>query len=223
MIKAVVFDLDDTLYLECDYVRSGYEAVAEEILKLYGIDGAYDDLLRLFNEKRNNVFNRYLQKKNLQVTHNAINHLVNIYRSHKPSIKLADEVKQVLIELRNKSYKIGIITDGRPESQRAKISALGLNVFVDEIIITDELGSEEYRKPNPRAYELIATKFGITLDEMMYVGDNPQKDFAIGNLGVVTVKYNSGGLYTECDYLYGVLPKNVINNFNDIVSLLGVN
>ena len=48
---------------------------------------------------------------------------------------------------------------------------------MDEIIVTDELGGVEYRKPNDAAFRLMADKMCIDFEHMCYVGDNIQKDF----------------------------------------------
>lgn len=74
--------------------------------------------------------------------------------------------------------KIGIITDGRVEGQKNKIVALGLNNIVDDIIITDELGGIEFRKPNDIAFRVMQEKWQIPFEKMIYIGDNPAKDFS---------------------------------------------
>lgn len=220
MIKAVVFDLDDTLFPEYDYVKSGYKAVAKEILKVYGIDNADAQLWALFTEDANNVFNRFLSANGLNDTAEAVNALAEVYRTHTPEISLSDEVKDTLTALKKAGYKLGIITDGRPNGQRAKIAALGVESYTDMIIVTDELGGKEFRKPNPKAFELMAEHFGISLEEMMYVGDNPQKDFVIGKYGVTTVRYCGNGMYADCDYADGIKEHKRINTMSELIGCI---
>lgn len=76
-----------------------------------------------------------------------------------------------------KTRKVGIITDGRPEGQRNKITALGLEEYVEEIIITDELGGTEYRKPCDKAFRIMQEKMGVKFERTLYIGDNLKKDF----------------------------------------------
>ena len=78
--------------------------------------------------------------------------------------------------IKDTGRKLGLITDGRPEGQRAKIAALGLADAFDEIIVTDELGGTEFRKPNPEAFELISRRRGVPFGEMAYVGDTLSRD-----------------------------------------------
>jgi len=167
MIKAVVFDLDDTLCPEIEYVKSGFNAIAEVL----GDKSLGQKLMELFKENRFNVYQR------AGFSESDCKHCIEIYRSHKPQIKLSKEVKETLISLKQKGYKLGIITDGRPEGQWNKIYALDLKNYIDHIIVTDELGGVEFRKPNPKAYMLMKEKLEVEYNEMVYVGDNPAKDF----------------------------------------------
>ena len=95
--------------------------------------------------------------------------------------------------------KIGLITDGRPEGQRNKLYALNIYNLLDEIIITDELGGIEYRKPNETAFRLMSQRLHIPFNQMVYVGDNPTKDFvAPERLGMQTIFFkNPNGLYSN--------------------------
>lgn len=100
---------------------------------------------------------------------------------------------------RKKGLKLGIITDGRPEGQSNKIKALHLEELVDDIIITDELGGEQFRKPCDIAFRILMTKWRMQGSEMLYIGDNMAKDFqACKQLGI---RYewinNQDGLYQE--------------------------
>lgn len=83
----------------------------------------------------------------------------------------------MLARLKAQGKKLGIITDGRVEGQKNKIAALGLKKLVDDIIITDALGGIEFRKPNEAAFRLMQEKWQLPFKKMIYIGDNPQKDF----------------------------------------------
>jgi putative hydrolase of the HAD superfamily len=103
----------------------------------------------------------------------------------------------MLQRLKKQGKKIGIITDGRPEGQRAKIAALQLKV--DECIITDELGGIEYRKPNELAFRLMQERMQVPYEKMVYIGDNIKKDFiAPKRLGMKCIYVRlKDGLYYE--------------------------
>lgn len=99
-----------------------------------------------------------------------------------------------------KGVKVGIITDGRPDGQRNKIKALGLESLVDDIIITDELGGPQFRKkPCDIAFRIMQNRWRLPYEQIIYVGDNPNKDFqACRQLGM-RWKYfrNEDGLYFD--------------------------
>lgn len=191
-VKAVIFDLDDTLYDEADYVESGFRAVSD-----YFSEGkvSYAELLNAF-ENGESAIDYVLKRKNIY-SEEKKRKCLEIYRNHIPAISLRKGSKELINSLKQKGYKIGIITDGRVEGQRKKIEALKLDEIVDEIIITDEIGGIEFRKPNDISYRIMKTKMRLDYGEMMYVGDNVYKDFiAPRKLGMVTVLYkNKRGLY----------------------------
>lgn len=193
---AVVFDLDDTLYDEVDYVKSGFKAVAE----VFPEEDTYSKLLTYFREGKPAI-DALLNDMNCN-DEALKGRCLEVYRNNKPQIKLADDVRGLLQTLRRSGKKLGIITDGRPDGQRAKIAALGLDSLVDEIIITDELAGAtgnvmNFRKPNNIAFVIMLDRLGVALSKMVYVGDNPSKDFhPARSLGFDAIRYNNKrGLY----------------------------
>ena len=122
---------------------------------------------------------------------------LSVYRVHQPNIHLYDNARELLQQFLADGYKLGLITDGRPEGQRAKIKALGLAELMDYIIVTDELGGVEYRKPNKDAFVKMRETLGVTFEEMCYIGDNLKKDFIAPEiLGIRAIHFaNTDGLY----------------------------
>ncbi len=198
-IRAVIFDLDDTLYPEKEYVRSGFHAVAE---CFPGIKDMADKLWLAF-ETGERPIDAVLKKEDRYSREN-LEKALHTYRFHKPDISLYPGVKDLLERIRS-DRKIGIITDGRPEGQKAKLEALGLNQMVDEVIITDELGGAEFRKPCDVAFRIMRERMDMPFCQMMYVGDNLKKDFAAPQkLGMRAVFFcNSQGLYSGGEETHG--------------------
>lgn len=123
--------------------------------------------------------------------------VLKICREHKLDIHPYDGVAEVIEVLRTKGIKIGIITDGRPKGQKNKIEALDLDV--DDVIITDELGGTQFRKPCDIAFRVLQTKWRLAPSQMVYVADNPAKDFQTSQqLGMKSVYFkNEDGLYSH--------------------------
>ena len=189
-IEAVIFDLDDTLYSEKDYVRSGFRAAAA----LFPAEkGMAEELWDAF-EAGKPAIDAVLAARGLTERKSEA---LQAYRSHTPALRLYPGAGELLRRLR-RSRKLGIITDGRPEGQRAKLAVLGLSSLVDEIIITDELGGPEWRKPNAEAFRLMSRRLEVPFERMAYVGDNTAKDFvAPEKLGMRSIWFdNPDGLYS---------------------------
>ena len=187
-IKGVIFDLDDTLYSEKEYVRSGYKAVSDYL------GGEYEDKLWSFFEEGKRAIDELLRDLGREDEKAEV---LNVYRSHKPSIHPYPGVTEMIEALKAKGIRIGIITDGRPEGQRNKLEALGLDV--DDVIITDELGGVQFRKPCDIAFRIMMTRWRLNPADVVYVGDNPAKDFhAPQQLGMKSLWFNNvDGLYRE--------------------------
>lgn len=167
-VRGVIFDLDDTLFNEKDYVKSGYRAVSDYL------GGGYEKELWNFFEEGKPAIDELLRKLKRESEKEKV---LSVYRGHMPDIQLSPEVRHLLEKIKLSGYRLGIITDGRPEGQRNKLEALGLFDIADDIIITDELGGIQFRKPCDIAFRIMATRWRMNPADIIYVGDNPEKDF----------------------------------------------
>ena len=221
MIKAVIFDLDDTLISEREYIKSGFSMVASVLAKENELDEdvVFNKMYELFFESNKNVFNRTLEYFSIIYNMDYIKYLIRIYREHEPSLNFYDDVLETLKDLRSCGYKLGIITDGYKETQLRKIEALNCRKLFDEIIVTDELG-REYWKPHKKSYQTMAERLNIDIKEMCYVGDNEEKDFITANkLGVFTICIKrKNGIYYEMNKRKEYLANIKITNLSQIIS-----
>lgn len=223
MIKAVVFDLDDTLILEKDYINSGFEVVAGKISVAYNIEKniVLSKLKSLFQQGSKNVFNRLLDDMHIKYSEQFIRRLVYEYRNHEPNIQLLEEAKEIISYLKDNGYKIGIITDGYKETQRNKLKALKLSFIFNEIIITDELG-REFWKPHELAYRKMKENLGCDFPEIAYIGDNERNDFITAKkLGMKTFKiFREAGIYKNNLYSEEFKADKEINNLIEVIGYL---
>lgn len=179
VVRGVVFDVDDTLYLEQEYVRSGFQHIARALSAKIGVpaDDLFNSLWSDFTAGvRNVAFNRLVAAFPRVGEVASLEQLVQMYRDHAPEIQLAAEISSLLGTLARQGYRLGALSDGPVASQQAKVTALGLPAFCDPIILTDAWG-REFWKPHVRGFEQIAAAWGFQPHEMVYVGDNPEKDF----------------------------------------------
>lgn len=195
-MKLVVLDLDDTLYLERDYVRSGFRAVAEHVERTYEVENPFDWLWDQFESgTRGQTFDLLAEK--LGLPDGAVVELVRVYRDHNPDICLEPDALEFL-EQRHGVVPLALITDGYGPGQRRKINALGIEHYFDDIIVTGELG-EDWPKPSSRSFAYLQHKHGVAPEECIYIADNPAKDFAgpeSQGWSWVRVRRN-GGLHSE--------------------------
>lgn len=203
MIKAIVFDLDDTLISEHEYIQSGFTSIAGILSEQYNLlqDDVFSQLMCLFKESSTNVFNRWFDLHQIEYTSEYIKELIGMYRNHIPNISLYKDAEVILKSLSEKKLKLGIITDGYKVTQRHKLSALNINSYFDSIILTDEIG-RDFWKPHARAYELAKEQLGVEFNEMMYIGDNVSKDFITAKkLGIKTIRIKRDeGVYASLEY-----------------------
>lgn len=164
----VVFDLDDTLCPERDFVMSGFRAVS----KLLGED-ASERMIAWFDSGEKDVIGRALAETGAAASKEE---LLKVYREHRPTMSLADGVLELLGKLRETGHPLGLITDGRSITQRNKIEALGIQQLLDEIVISEEFGSG---KPDERNFRHFESRFPDR--KLAYVGDNLSKDFVTPN------------------------------------------
>lgn len=193
-IQAIIFDVDDTLYPERDYVFSGYRAVGAAFADRLDVNA--DELAArmraLFDTPdRRRVFNAIVADAGVAPADAdaLVQEMVATYRGHMPEIALDPEARELLLDLHDR-VALGAISDGYLDVQQRKVDALELAELLDEIVLTDTWG-REFWKPHARAFEEIAARLCVAHDRCVYVGDNLAKDFVAPNqLGWQTVLLN---------------------------------
>ena len=220
MVKAVVFDLDDTLYMENEFVEYGLKNAANVAETVYGIVNANEKIRSLYQESKVNVFDRLVNAEKIKDKEIAVAGLVKAYRNCEPkNLHCNPGVLDLLKTLKKKGVRTGIITDGFADVQKSKIKALGIQEYIDKIVITDELGGVQCRKPNPIGFEKMLKMLDVKPQEMVYIGDNPNKDFAIKKyLPIITARVDvPNGIYRNSEYLYGIKPDIIVKQIGDIL------
>ena len=192
MKTAVLFDLDDTLYPEIEFVKSGFRAAARYLSLRYHFseDSLVKQMLDILRrDGRGKIFDTLLRYLGLY-TEEKVRLLVYLYRSHRPTIHLYKDVLPTLECLRRYGTRLGIITDGMASVQKNKIAALGLNNLFGVIVYTDELGKNCW-KPSAIPYKIALELLEARPSEAVYVGDSPSKDFLAPNsMGMLTIQVN---------------------------------
>ena len=147
----VFFDLDDTLYSERDFEKSGIEFVYN-FFKIKQVD-----LGTILNNRKNWV-EKIINGSNNKITFHMV---LDLYRNHLPAIQLYKDSKIFLEKLNSLGYEMSLITDGRSITQRNKLKALGIESYFKNIVISEEVNSEKPSEYNFRMvmYNKIAENY----------------------------------------------------------------
>lgn len=192
-VRVLIFDLDDTLYPELSFVKSGFKSVADYLFKIKKINNrnkAYQKMISVLKEKgRGEVFDLLLKSEKIY-SKKLVKKCLSIYRLHFPVIKLYPGVLGLF--RRMKKYPIYIVTDGNKIVQANKIKALHLEKYVKKSFITYRHGIHA-SKPSLHCFDLIRQHEKCSYQEMVYIADNPSKDFVNNRLaGIRTVRVLTG-------------------------------
>jgi len=220
-----VFDLDDTLYEEKNFVISGFKAVVSHLHRHFDLP------IKTKNEINVNLLYKYYEENSTKVFNQLsdqwgpfpVNELINIYRNHVPEISLAEDAEEILIYLKGK-VSLAIITDGFKEQQANKIKALGLDKFfsLKNIIINE---APQLKKPSKKCFLEVEAMFPDK--KYIYIGDNINKDFITPNkLGWDTFCIRrESGIHKSTEKLSEeYYAKKIINSLTEIKNYLkGIN
>lgn len=202
--KYIIFDLDDTLTYEIDYLKSAYLEIALSLAN----KNLYEIMLEKYFRKEN-VFEFLSKEYNVD-----IKLLLEQYRYHFPNIELINGAKELIDFCRENNFRLGLITDGRSITQRNKLKALKIEDVFDKIIISEEFGSE---KPNENNYKIFDEE---EIENYFYIADNPKKDFVTPNkLGWTSICLLDKGKNIHAqnfNVFEEFLPRIKIKNLSDI-------
>ena len=188
-VRAIVFDLDDTLYPESEYVLSGYKAAASMLGDAAEAQLYTQWLWQRFTEGRSaGAFDVLNDTFNLHLSPGRIAELVKAYREHSPTISPFEGMVDLLVRLKGAGMKLGLLSDGYQPGQRLKLDALGVGGSFDTIIFTEDIGRSAW-KPSPLGFRAVAHRLATAHAQCVYVADNPSKDFVAPNsLGWLTIR-----------------------------------
>jgi putative hydrolase of the HAD superfamily len=219
----LVFDLDDTLYPEASYARSGLRAAGQWAERELGLADLGQTLVSQFDGgRRGDIFDAGLAALGHFPDKATIAKLVAAYRSHAPELAPFEDAIWALVHY-GAHVPLGLITDGFAHVQQSKIAALGIAPRFRHIVYTDALGGRDFWKPSPAGFEAIER--GIPeANAFVYIGDNATKDFVAPNArGWRTIRIvRPSGEYRASQPPPGGEPHDTIPSLMRLPALLGL-
>ncbi|MGJ8657981.1 MAG: HAD family hydrolase [Akkermansiaceae bacterium] len=175
MLKAIIFDLDQTLvnrtatfkaFIKSQHLRFNSEITCDE--------STYMDTMFLFDNNgykdKQTMFAEVCAHLNLSIDPDI---LFDDFKQHYGSVPiLFDGVLETLDELQQ-NYRLAIITNGRVKAQTTKIRVSGLEKYFEVVTISEAVG---IKKPAPEIFQHCLSQLKLPPQECIYIGDNPIND-----------------------------------------------
>lgn len=215
MVKAVIFDLDNTLYDESLYFLKVFEKFAQiHNLDFKLFENIFDDKFRL-NSK--DIFTDILEKIDFYSKENQ-NQLFEIYKNINCNLKLYKEAYDLIDYLNSQSINIAILTNGVLEAQKNKVRVLNIEKITNKIVYAREFG-KEFEKPNEKPFLETLKLLNIENKDAIFVGDHPNTDIVgATKVGIKALRFMNG-YASNIEFKYN----HNINSLIDVKKYLGEN
>ena len=197
--RGIVIDLDDTLYPRERFVGSGLAAVAHHVSIAHRVpaDLAFGAMMRSLAIDGNGSELQALCSR-FSLPHDIIPGLVEIIRTHTPSLFLSEAATAALRRLRAEGWGLAVLTNGLPSVQFRKVAALGLTSLVDEIIYAEEHAAGG--KPSAAPFEAALRSLELSAGQCVCVGDDASRDMrGAKSLGMRTIRIARAAATVEPD------------------------
>jgi putative hydrolase of the HAD superfamily len=221
-VRAVLVDLDDTLFPQAEWLAGAWGAVSDRADAL-GLDGAAlrGQLVRVAAQgsDRGGIIDQALVAIGVQPEPH-VPALVSAFSGHAPQRLTAYPGAIAALERLHAAVPVVLVTDGNPAIQLAKIAALGLAGLLDHVVVSDDLGGRLVRKPHPAAFRHALTLLDLPPSDVVHIGDRSAKDVAGAHgVGMRCVRVRTGE-YGALPDPAGLLPWKTAGSFQEAVEVL---
>lgn len=228
MIKAVLFDFDETLQDR----TSAFESYMNSFMKEFFPKFSAERIECMKNEMRQTGNGGYVMANGYKNRDDWFADLIKRWNwKNSPSpkeltyhydsrfgnfVKIFPEAPEVLNKLKDLDYKVGIVTNGPSLLQHHKIEVSNLSQYCDIIVVSGDIGVD---KPNPDIFKYSARLLNLKCDECVYVGDHPINDIdGALKAGMIPIRMNYG--WFKNSDLRANVP--IINNLNEIIECINL-
>ena len=192
MIKALIFDLDNTLLdfmnMKQQAITAAVDGMVEAGLEI-DVREAYDEIMSLYESggwENQEIFNDFLRNKTGDVDYKLLAAgIVSYRRARDAALTLYPGVQKTLITLSKIGLKLAIVSDAPRREAWLRICYLNLHHFFDLVLTFDDVGE---RKPSPKGFEMVLSELGFTSEQVLMVGDWPERDMeGAHQIGIRTI------------------------------------
>ena len=224
-IRAVLFDIDDTLFDSGTLAKmarmNAIKAMIECGLPIKNVQKGYSLLMKIVEKYGSNYdehFDRLLETLGYTRDPKIIAAGIVAYHDTKLAyIKPNPDVIPTLIALRDEGCKLGIVSNGRSVKQWEKLIRLGLHHFFDAVIISEDVGSE---KPQSKIFRVAIEELGVKPEETIYVSDDLETDVLGANkAGLISIRVIKQK-HEEPILNKDMRPKFTITKISELLSIL---
>ena len=220
MIKAVIFDLDNTLL---DFIKMKREAVQNALLSMkeagleLDISESYKQVMSIYESEgweHQQVFDKFLNDQIGYVDNKYLAAAIVAYRRGKEAnLKAYPNVHRTLNHLMKSGIRLAIVSDAPSREAWMRIYYLNLHHMFDVVVTFDD--SNE-RKPSPKPFNLVLEKLGLNKEEVVMIGDWPERD-VVGakQIGMKTIFARYGDTF-------GTVDSGADWDVNDIYELVDI-
>jgi putative hydrolase of the HAD superfamily len=227
MIKAVFFDMDDTLYDTSGFAaiarRAAVKSMVHNGLKCTEEEG-YQILMGIIREKGSNFdkhFNMLVERINGSNDPLIIvNGIITYHNTKFAMLKLEPESFSILLYLKSKGYKVGLITNGMELKQWEKLVRLGIYPFFDDVVTSESVGVE---KPDAEIFNIAMERLGVTAGTSLMVGNNFDADIlGACNAGMQSMLINSKLTDEQKNILEQMDCQHDVREINNLIALMKI-
>ena len=221
-VAAVTLDLDDTVFPQDQWLAGAWAAVADRGADL-GLDREplFRALVRTAAQgsDRGGIIDRALAAAGWR-PEAYVGELVAAFTGHAPVSLTPYPGALEALGLLSSVVPVVLITDGNPRIQHGKVAALGLDRLVAHVVVSDELGGRDLRKPHPAPFRRALSLLELPADLVVHVGDRPGKDVAGAQaVGIRAVRVRTGEYAGQPDPA-GLRPWRSTGDLTEAVALL---
>jgi len=217
-IKAIIFDAYGTLFdvnsaaKKCkDKIGNKWESFANfwrttqlEYTWLRSLMKRHKDFWQVTEDSLDKSMNAFKIDKSMR------NELLDLYKI----LNTFPEVKDVLNKLKEKNYKIAILSNGTPSLLNELVKSNNLENIFDDIFSIEEVG---IYKPDSKVYDIPVKKYEIQKNEVAFLSANTWDISGGGNYGYNAIWVNrNNNIFDNLDYS----PKNKLKNLNQLLDIL---